>query len=49
MLRYIGYIISGAIFYIGFLMILGGEKRGLHDRIAGTYVVKSREYDSGQF
>ena len=41
-LRYIGYIVSGIIIYIGFLMIAwDGEKQGLHDKIAGTYVVKT--------
>jgi uncharacterized RDD family membrane protein YckC len=41
-LRMIGYVISGAICYIGFLMILFDKEqhRGLHDRIAGTVVVK---------
>src|SRR5262245_66117115 len=40
--RFIGYMISGAICYIGFLMILFDkeEHRALHDRIAGTRVIK---------
>ncbi|OGW61679.1 MAG: hypothetical protein A2V83_02140 [Nitrospirae bacterium RBG_16_64_22] len=42
-LRFIGYIVSGLIFYIGFIMIAFTErKRGLHDMIAGTYVVRER-------
>lgn len=42
-LRLIGYMVSGMIFYIGFIMIaFTDRKRGLHDMIAGTYVVKER-------
>ena len=41
-LRLIGYIVSGMILYIGFIMIaFTDKKRGLHDMIAGTYVVKN--------
>lgn len=41
-LRMLGYIISGMILYIGFLMILfNDEKKGLHDMIAGTHVIRS--------
>lgn len=41
-LRMIGYAISGAICYIGFLMIAFDKEqhRGLHDKIAGTVVIK---------
>jgi len=40
LLRFIGYIISSIILYIGFLMIAFlGRKRGLHDLIAGTVVI----------
>jgi len=40
-LRLIGYAISGSICYIGFLMILWDKQhRGLHDKIAGTIVIK---------
>lgn len=41
-LRMIGYIVSGAICYIGFLMIAFDKEqhRGLHDKIAGTVVIK---------
>lgn len=41
-LRIVSKDISGAIFCIGFLMVLfSNKKRGLHDRIANTYVIKS--------
>ncbi len=41
-LRYLGYILSG-IMYIGYIMVAFTEgKRGLHDFIANTYVVKSK-------
>ncbi len=40
-LRYIGYLVSSIILDIGFLMIAwDSKKQGLHDKIAGTYVVK---------
>ncbi|MFZ5815803.1 MAG: RDD family protein [Bacillota bacterium] len=40
-LRLLGYMVSGMILYIGFLMIAFDDaKRGLHDRIATTLVVK---------
>lgn len=42
-LRYFGYIVSTLFFFIGFLMIaFTAEKRGLHDNIANTIVVKFR-------
>jgi uncharacterized RDD family membrane protein YckC len=42
-LRYFGYFLSGLIFGIGYLMIaFSAEKKGLHDNIANTVVVKSR-------
>ena len=38
----VGKIVSGIIIYIGFLMILwDSKKQGLHDKIAGTYVIKA--------
>lgn len=37
--RYFAYILSGIIFYIGFIMIAFGEKKGLHDFICKTRVV----------
>ncbi len=43
LLRYIGYIPSSLLLGIGYLMIaFSSEKRGLHDIIGGTVVVKSR-------
>ncbi len=41
-LRLIGYMISSAICYIGFLMIIFDKEqhRGLHDKIAGTVVIR---------
>ncbi len=43
LLRYVGYIASGITLGIGFLIIVfTGQKRGLHDYIAGTVVVKTR-------
>lgn len=40
-LRYISKFVSGIILAIGFLMIGWTEKKqGLHDKIAGTYVVR---------
>ena len=39
-LRYIGYIVSGIVFALGFIWVLFDRKRqGWHDKIAGTYVV----------
>jgi uncharacterized RDD family membrane protein YckC len=37
--RLLGYVLSGALFGIGFLMIAFGGS-GLHDRVAGTRVVR---------
>ena len=43
LLRYIGYIASAITLGIGHLMIaFTGQKRGLHDYIAGTVVIKTR-------
>lgn len=41
-LRMIGLVISGMICYIGFIMILLDKEqhRGLHDKIAGTIVIR---------
>ena len=42
LLRYIGYFVSAITLLIGFLMIaFTGQKRGLHDYIAGTVVIKT--------
>lgn len=39
-LRFIGYVVCVLTLGIGFLMIAFDEqKRGLHDRLAGTYVI----------
>ena len=39
-IRYIGQIISGIILFIGYLMVaFTARKQGLHDMIAGTYVI----------
>lgn len=39
-LRFIGYIVSSIVLCIGFLVIaFHGQKRGLHDLIAGTLVI----------
>jgi uncharacterized RDD family membrane protein YckC len=40
--RYFAKIISGLILCIGYLMVAwDGQKQGLHDKMAGTLVVKS--------
>lgn len=40
-LRLVGYMVSSIILYIGFLMIaFQDDRKGLHDKIAGTRVVK---------
>lgn len=40
-LRYIGFVLSIVLLFIGFLIALwDGEKRGLHDRIARTVVIE---------
>lgn len=42
-LRLIGYWISGAVFYIGYIWIfIDKRKRGWHDLIAGTVVIKAK-------
>ena len=41
-LRFVGYIVSGVTLGAGFLLIaLSDDRRGLHDRIAGTRVVRT--------
>jgi uncharacterized RDD family membrane protein YckC len=41
-LRLIGYWVSGAVFYIGYIWIfIDKRRRGWHDLIAGTVVVKA--------
>lgn len=42
-MRLLGYVVSGFILYIGFIMVaFTDRKRGLHDMIAGTIVVRTR-------
>jgi uncharacterized RDD family membrane protein YckC len=41
-LRLVGYLLSALPFYLGFLWILGPERRGFHDRLARTEVVYAR-------
>jgi len=44
LLRYLGYIVSGAVFFIGFIWIaFDSRKQGFHDKMAETYVVKLPE------
>jgi uncharacterized RDD family membrane protein YckC len=39
-LRLVGFWISGAVFYLGFIWILfDGRRQGWHDKIAGTVVI----------
>lgn len=41
-LRYVASLVSGLILFIGYIMVaFDDQKRGLHDRIAKTYVVKA--------
>jgi uncharacterized RDD family membrane protein YckC len=41
-IRYLGFFVSAAILYLGFIMIaFDGRKQGLHDKIAGTFVVRT--------
>ena len=41
-LRSVGYIVSGLVFDLGFMWIaFDGRKRGWHDMIAATYVVRT--------
>jgi uncharacterized RDD family membrane protein YckC len=41
-LRLLGYLFSALPFYLGFLWILGPQRRGFHDRLARTEVVYTR-------
>jgi uncharacterized RDD family membrane protein YckC len=41
-LRYFGYFVSAIVLLLGFIMIaFDGRKQGLHDKIAGTFVVRT--------
>lgn len=40
-LRYFGYLVSGLMLGIGYLWIIWDKKKqGIHDKIAGSYVIK---------
>lgn len=42
-LRWVGYLISGILLYLGFLWVaFDGEKQGWHDKIAATVVIRTR-------
>jgi len=44
LLRYLGYIVSGAVLFIGFIWIaFDSRKQGFHDKMAETYVVRIPE------
>jgi uncharacterized RDD family membrane protein YckC len=47
-LRLVGYLVSGIPGYLGFLWILGPQRRGFHDRLAHTEVVYDREWLRGR-
>jgi uncharacterized RDD family membrane protein YckC len=40
--RFAGYLLSALPFYLGFFWVLGRQRRGFHDRLAGTEVVYVR-------
>jgi uncharacterized RDD family membrane protein YckC len=42
LLRLVGYVVSALPCYLGFLWILGPQRRGWHDRLAGTAVTYVR-------
>jgi uncharacterized RDD family membrane protein YckC len=42
LVRLVGYLFSALPFYLGFLWILGPQRRGFHDRLARTEVVYAR-------
>ncbi len=43
LLRLVGFWVSGAVFYLGFIWILiDSRRRGWHDLIAGTCVISAR-------
>jgi uncharacterized RDD family membrane protein YckC len=41
-LRIVGYLLSALPFYLGYLWILGPQRRGFHDRLARTEVIYDR-------
>jgi uncharacterized RDD family membrane protein YckC len=43
-LRWVGYLVSGIFFYLGFIWVAFDErKQGWHDKIAGTVVIRTRQ------
>jgi len=47
-LRWVGYVISAVVFYLGFVWIaFDAEKQGWHDKIAGTVVIRVRNIVDG--
>ena len=43
LLRLVGFWVSGAVFYLGFIWILiDSRRRGWHDLLAGTCVISTR-------
>ena len=48
-LRFLFLYFLPVITLISILMVLGNEKRGLHDRVAGTYVVHQRALEAGHY
>ncbi len=47
-LRWVGYLISGMVCYLGFIWIaIDGKKQGWHDKIAGTVVVRVKNVVDG--
>jgi len=47
-LRWVGYIISGIVFYLGFIWIaFDGKKQGWHDKIADTVVIRVKNIVNG--
>jgi uncharacterized RDD family membrane protein YckC len=45
--RVLGYLVSALPFYLGFLWILGPHRRGFHDHLARTEVVRARPVSRG--
>ncbi|XOV88598.1 MAG: RDD family protein [Pseudomonadota bacterium] len=42
-IRYLGYIVSTLLFFLGFVWIaFDARKQGLHDKMAGTLVIKGK-------
>jgi uncharacterized RDD family membrane protein YckC len=47
-LRWVGYVISAAVIYLGFIWIaIDGRKQGWHDKIAGTVVIRVKNIVNG--